>query len=382
VTEITMPRLSDSMEEGTVAKWLVEAGAHVEKGQPLVEIDTDKATVVYEAEESGTLAILAAEGETVALGAPIARIGDPGQEARELKGPPPDKDAGAPPAPAAPTARTARAAKPGGNVSPVARRLAAELGVDLAALSGTGPGGIVTKADVEQAAADGGGASDETARVEPLTQLQRTVARRMSEGAAVPTFAIDMEIDMTAALELRSTLDPKPSLNDLVVKACALVLREFPRMNGSYTDAGFELHEDVNVGIAVATEDGLVVPTIPDADTKPLAEIAALARELAAKVRDRKISLPELEGGTFTVTNLGMFGVRRFLPILNPPQAGILAAGDASKRPFVDEGGSVVARTMMNVTLVCDHRIVYGADAAKFLGRVRELLESPEHLAR
>jgi pyruvate dehydrogenase E2 component (dihydrolipoyllysine-residue acetyltransferase) len=186
---------------------------------------------------------------------------------------------------------------------------------------------------------------------------------------------------MTEALALRSTLNPKPSLNDLVVKACALALREFPRMNGSYTEAGFELHEQVNVGIAVATDDGLVVPTIPDADSKSLAEIAALARELAAKVRDRKISLPELEGGTFTVTNLGMFGIRRFLPILNPPQAGILAAGAASKRPLVDERGSVIVRDLMNVTLVCDHRIVYGAGAARFLARVKELLEAPEQLA-
>jgi pyruvate dehydrogenase E2 component (dihydrolipoamide acetyltransferase) len=355
-----MPRLSDSMEEGTIARWLVQPGASVEKGQPLVEIDTDKATAVYEAEASGTLLeVLVAEGQTAALGAPIAVIGDPGES----------------------RAPVARAPSGGANVSPVARRLARELGVDLSSVTGSGPGGIVTKADVEEAAGDGKPAPGP--QVQELTRLQQTVARRMAEGASAPTFSADTELDLTEAVELRASLaggGAAPSLNDFVVKAAALALREFPRLNGSYTDAGFELHGQINVGIAVATEDELVVPVVREADHKSLGELAAETRELAEKVRAGTIAPADLDGGTFTVTNLGMLGVYRFVPILNPPQAGILSVGAARRRPVMDDSGGVVARQLASVTLVCDHRIVYGAEAARFLGRLRELLEQPGRL--
>jgi pyruvate dehydrogenase E2 component (dihydrolipoamide acetyltransferase) len=359
--QVTMPRLSDSMEEGTIARWLVRPGASVEKGQPLVEIDTDKATAVYEAEASGTLLeVLVAEGQTAALGAPIAVIGDPG-EAR---------------------APVARAPSGGANVSPVARRLARELGVDLSSVTGSGPGGIVTKADIEEAAGDGKPAPGP--QVQELTRLQQTVARRMAEGASAPAFSADTELDLTEAVELRESLaaggGAEPSLNDFVVKAAALALRDFPRLNGSYTDAGFELHDQINVGIAVATEDELVVPVVREADRKSLGALAAETRELAGKVRAGTIVPADLDGGTFTVTNLGMLGVHRFVPILNPPQAGILSVGAARRRPVMDDSGGVVARPLASVTLVCDHRIVYGAEAARFLGRLRELLEQPGQL--
>jgi pyruvate dehydrogenase E2 component (dihydrolipoamide acetyltransferase) len=383
-----MPRLSDSMEEGTVAKWLVEVGAAIQKGQPLVEIDTDKATMEYEAEHAGVLLeIVVPAGETAPIGAPIARIGAPGESgAAETK---PNRAAA--PEQAAP----AVAPLPGrarGNASPVARKLAEELGVDLETIAGSGPGGAVTRLDVERAVSttslpqkedEPAGLRGETRVVEP-TRLQNAVGRAMVAGHAAPDFAVEAEIDMTACIVLREELgqasDVRPSLNDLVVKAVALALREAPRMNASYTERGFELHSRINVGIAVAVDGGLVVPTILDADAKPLLEIAREARELASKVRDHTITPAELDGGTFTVTNLGMFGVRRFFPILNPPQAAILAIGDIGKRPAVDAHGAVVVRELMSAILVGDHRIVNGADAAVFLAGVRGLLEEPTQL--
>ncbi len=389
--EITMPRLSDSMEEGTVVKWHVGVGGSVEAGQALVEIDTDKATMLYEAEAPGTLLeILVGEGESARIGAPIARLGSPEEAAAREPAPaapsPDEKPVGRASGPDRQHAR-ARPAAGRANASPVARRLAGELGVELEAITGSGPGGLITREDVE-AAARGGAAPAASprgeARLEELSRVQRTIVRRMLEGSATPDFAVETEIDMTRCVELRAGLaegeEPAPSLNDLVVKAVALALRDFPRLNGSYTDRGFELYSRVNVGIAVATEDALIVPTIFDADAKTVAQIAREARELAAKVRERTISIAELDGGTFTVSNLGMLGVRRFLPIVNPPQAAILGVGEVRRAPVADEEGRVVVRELMSATLVCDHRIVYGADGARFLARLRELLERPEQL--
>jgi pyruvate dehydrogenase E2 component (dihydrolipoyllysine-residue acetyltransferase) len=398
-TVVTMPRLSDSMEEGTVVKWLVEVGGPVKRGQEIVEIDTDKATMSYEAEQDGVLlAILVAEGETAPIGAPIAQIGAAGESVAESPAAAAPEEsaasAAAAPAeaPAAAPAREGRGAK--ASASPIARRLAKELGVDLDTLSGTGPGGMITKTDIEQAAQGGQAAvaaaagdtppKGEVTVVEP-SRLQQTIARRMVEGYSEPNFAVEVEIDMGACAALRAELGEaggsKPSYNDLVVKAAALALRDFPRLNGAYTERGFELYGRVNVGIAVATEDTLLVPTIFDADRKPLTAIASESKALAAKVRDRTIAAAELEGGTFTVTNLGMLGVRRFFPILNPPQAAILAVGDVAKRPVAREDGALLVSDVMSTTLTCDHRIVYGADAARFLARVRELLAEPSQLA-
>jgi pyruvate dehydrogenase E2 component (dihydrolipoamide acetyltransferase) len=203
--------------------------------------------------------------------------------------------------------------------------------------------------------------------------------------ATAPDFSIALTVDMTAAVELRARLkeisDPVPSFNDMVVKACANALREHPRVNGAYRDGKFELYDRVNVGIAVAAMDALVVPTIFDADTKSLGAIARDARAVIGKVKDKTVTPPELSGGTFTVSNLGMFGIEHFTAIINPPQAAILTVGKLAKQPAVDDKGKVIARDQMTLTLVCDHRILYGADGAEFLARVKDLLEQPLSLA-
>jgi pyruvate dehydrogenase E2 component (dihydrolipoamide acetyltransferase) len=383
--EIVMPRLSDSMEEGVILQWFVDEGDQVSEGAPLVEVETDKASVTYESEHDGVLLRIATQtGESAAVGAVIAVVGETGE--------------------------TAKGADRAGRVkaSPLARRIAAELGVDLATLAGSGPQGRVIRADVERSApptpptppapptrtaeprtAEPAQATTtakgETTR-RPLTRLQQTVARRMAESrATVPDFELRAEVDMQRLVELRSQLsevtDRAPSVNDFIVKAAALALREFPRVNGAYRDAEFEGYARVNVGIAVAAEEALLVPTIFDADAKSLGVIATEARELAARVRDGSISPAELAGGTFSVSNLGMFGVDSFSAVVNPPQAAILAVGSLRRRPVVDESDPshpvIVPRPTVNLTLACDHRILYGADGARFLTRVRELLERP-----
>jgi pyruvate dehydrogenase E2 component (dihydrolipoamide acetyltransferase) len=294
--------------------------------------------------------------------------------------------------------------------SPVARRMARERGLELAEVTGSGPGGRIVKSDIEAA---GGGAAPESVVAAPaqapaappavpagdgrsgrgevshqeLTRLQQTVARRMAESkATAPDFTITLAVDMEAAVELRSQLkaaagdDPAPSYNDFVVKAAALALREFPRANGAYRDGRFELYSRVNVGVAVAGQDALVVPTVFDADQKSLGTIAREARALAERVRAGTITPPELSAGTFTVSNIGMYGIRRFTPVINPPQAAILAVGELAPRAVVRDG-EIVARNVLELTLVSDHRILYGADAATFLARIRELLEAPLRLA-
>ena len=279
--------------------------------------------------------------------------------------------------------------------------MAREKGLDLTALSGTGPGGRIVKADVEGATAPTPNAqrpTPETPTPEPqaqtgrgdselveLTRTQQLIARRMAESkATVPDFALDMDIDMEAAVAMRTQLkdvaEVVPSFNDMVVKACALALREYPRANGSYKDGRYELHARVNVGVAVAAQDALIVPTVFDADRKSLGEIARATRELAGKVREGTIAPPELSGGTFTVSNLGMYGITSFTAVINPPQAAILAVGAIEQRPVVVDG-EIVPRHRMAVTLACDHRILYGADAAEFLARIRDLLQAPASLA-
>jgi pyruvate dehydrogenase E2 component (dihydrolipoamide acetyltransferase) len=457
--EVVMPRLSDSMEEGTILRWMKSVGDDVKRGDELVEIETDKANMTYEATDEGTLIeIVAEEGDTLPIGEVIARIGDEKElsagkpaarsaegrdggraPAKEEKKEAPDEHAAADGEPRAPAAREAtREREPSreretaeappasaapttdGRIkaSPVARRMAGEMGVELARIEGTGPGGRIVKADVEAAA---GGAAREApaapaerpaaerpraparapvaetpetakgeAEVVELNRLQRTVARRMAESkATVPHFYLQMEIDMSQAVRMREQLKqvveegrPAPTYNDMVVKACGLALREFPRANGAYRDGKVELYSRVNVGIAVAGRDALVVPTVFDADRKSLGEIAIEARELAGKVREGSITPPELSGGTFTVSNLGMYGVENFSAVINPPQAALLAVGAVEPKPVVDPtSGAIVARQTMGVTLACDHRILYGADGAQFLARVRDLLQQPLSLS-
>jgi len=380
-----MPRLSDSMEEGTIVRWLKSDGEMVSKGEPIAEVETDKATVTFDADADGTLRILAAEGETVALGRVIATIGD-ASEAR------PRPPAPAQSAPAAPRPVAAGKAPQTGNgsdrvkASPLARRIARESQIDLRGLSGSGPGGRIVKADLPKPEPAARGAKGVVTTVEP-SRVQVQIAQRMAESkATVPDFTLHAEVDMEQAVGFRAQLrqagrsdDTVPSYNDMVVKACALALREHPRANAAYRDGAFELYQRVNVGIAVAADDSLIVPTLFDADRKPLLDVAREARTLAERVRSRQITPAELSGGTFTVSNLGMYGVTDFAAIINPPQAAILAVGELREVPVVREG-KVVPGSRMSIVLTCDHRILYGAPAAEFLARVRQLLEQPLNL--
>jgi pyruvate dehydrogenase E2 component (dihydrolipoyllysine-residue acetyltransferase) len=389
--ELTMPKLSDSMADAVIIRWLKGPGETFTRGDALIEVETDKATVVYEAEWDGTLgAILVPEGGTAGVGDAIATVSNGDGEAS----PPRPRVATPERAPAlasdgdrapAPIAAGARA-----NASPVARRAAVELGVSLHGIAGTGPGGRVTVEDV-RAAADSGapapGRADAPGKGEvesrELTPTETTIARRLTESATttpVLTAAADVDVSLIVALRRggRDAGEEVPSLNDFVVKAAALALREHPRLNSSYAEGRIETYSQVNVGIAVATEDdALLVPVVLDADRKPLAEIAADSRRLADAARRRALTPEQLHHATFTVSNLGMFGVRSFTAIVDPPQAAILAVGGARREAFEDGPARVSFRNVITVTLTCDHRVVYGAHAAQFLSRLRELLERP-----
>ncbi len=403
--ETVMPRLSDTMEEGTILRWLKADGEQVARGEELVEIETDKATMTYESDQAGVLEILAAEGDTLAVGEVIARVGEKGEKID-------DEPASGGPArvraaveePTAGDSHAAAAPAPRIKASPLARRIAREQGVELEGLTGSGPGGRIVKADVvshpetaaKAPAPEVMTAKGDTTTVE-LTRTQQTIARRMAESkATIPEFTLQADVDMEECVKLRTELkrisQPEtsaepggqaqhdvPTYNDMVVKACALALREHPRANSSYRDGCLQLHSRINVGVAVAAQDALVVPTVFDAEEKSLGEIARETRALAERVRAGAITPPELGGGTFTVSNLGMYGVTSFTAIINPPQAGILSVGALGPRAVAHEG-EVVARNTMTLTLACDHRILYGADAAQFLARIRELLESPSAL--
>jgi len=377
-----MPKLSDSMAEAVIVRWLKAPGDSFERGEGLIEVETDKATVVYEAEAGGTLgSILVPEGGSAAIGEPIATLanGDGGAAARREPAATPASGDGA------------GAQRP--NATPVARRTAVELGVSLHGIVGTGPSGRITREDVQKAAAETGarlrqpaGGKGET-RVLELTATQATIARRMVESATtIPFFTVSTDVDMSLIATLRhgarDERDAVPSINDFVVKAAAETLRQFPRFNASYVDGGkVECYSRINVGIAVATDDALLVPVVSDADQKSLAEIAADTRRLAEAARRRALQPEDLRDGTFTVSNLGMFGVRSFTALIDPPQVAILAVGGQRRAPVEAEGGGVTFRDVMTVTLTCDHRVVYGADGAQFLSRLRELLERPLALA-
>jgi len=409
VSDIVMPRLSDSMEEGTIVKWLKSSGDEVRLGEAIAEIETDKATMTYEADAAGFLQIVAQEGQSLAIGALIAHLAGSADEAAA----PVEQAAAVAAAQPAPVAAIesepeldaeALVAEPlvavaSGRVkaSPVARRTAAQLGVDLASVVGSGPDGRIVKADVVAAGNGSQGAARKPAHasdelgskgavevIEP-SRSQQLIARRMASAkATIPEFQVTVEVDAEAAFDLREQLrgqaEPLPSVNDLVVKACALALRAHPGVNASYVDGRFERYGRVNVGVAVAGAGTLVVPTVFDADIKPLTEIAAATRELAAKVRDGSVTPPELSGATFTVSNLGMLGVTRFTAVINPPQAAILAVGAANPRAVVGADGNLSSRRVMELTISADHRIVYGADAADFLATVRKRLERPAGL--
>jgi pyruvate dehydrogenase E2 component (dihydrolipoamide acetyltransferase) len=434
MTDVLMPRLSDSMEEGTILTWLAVDGDDIVEGQELVEVETDKATMTQLSEASGVLSIVVAEGTTIAVDEVIARLEPTGARTPDADDSTAEPDTttaddGAEPAaepeheptPATtPATATATATATSGNehvaangtnvpATPMARRIADVHGVDLGSLSGSGPRGRVVRADVMAAAGleeeptgaparpsiptpetnGTAGSRGGTERV-ALSRLQQLIARRMAEAkATIPEFQVQTEVDMDAAVAFRAQLKelagaqdvPAPSLNDLIVKASALCLRRHPRANGSYVDGAFELHDRVNVGVAVAAQDALVVPVIPDADVKTLGQIAVTGRRLAESVRAGTITPPELSGATFTVSNLGMYGMTAITPVINPPQAAILGVGAIRDVLARDAGGDIVDRKLLTLTLSCDHRILYGADAAQFLAAIRAVLESPASLA-
>jgi len=397
-SELTMPKLSDSMADAVILRWLKSAGEDFARGEGLIEVETDKATVIYEAEWDGKIdSILAPEGATVAVGDPIATLAN-GDGAARPDTPPALAEPAPATAPPADVRASANDSDPGRPVAtPVARRTAVELGVSLHGLTGTGPGGRITVDDVTRAAAeaDGGGRAEHTTEpvsgkgevsVDEPTPTQATIARRMTESATtIPVFTVSADVDVSQIVasrrEARERGEDAPSVNDFVVKAVAATLREFPRFNASYVDGKVELYSRVNVGIAVATDDALLVPVVRDADRKPLADLATETRTLADGARRRTLRPEDFHDGTFTVSNLGMFGVRTFTAIIDPPQVAILAVGGTRRAP-VEEGPDHVAfRDLLTVTLSCDHRVVYGADGARFLSRLRELLERPLALA-
>jgi len=433
--DVLMPRLSDTMEEGVLSQWVKREGEQVRKGDVLAVIETDKAAMDMEAYDEGVLTkILVAEGASVPIGTPIAVIGEavtetaapspvpaPDQTERTVVPPPP---APAPPAVASPAGRPP--------ASPLARKLARERGIDLSALSGSGPGGRIVRADIENAARDRGSAqlvpqpeaaptgpapsapasppSAPLAAVAPqpapaaavplapaadaeeipLTTVRRLTAQRLAASAReAPHFYLTVVADAGDLLAFRAQAneggrgggrghgaDVKITVSDLLTRACAAALAAHPEINVSWDETRILRHRHVNIGVAVAIDDGLIVPVIRDADRKTLTEIAREAHDLTARARERKLTLDELAGGTFTISNLGMYGIRQFTAVINPPQAAILAVGEAVRQPVVD-GDKVTIATTMTLTLSIDHRAVDGATAARFLTRLRELIEQP-----
>ncbi|MFC4052045.1 dihydrolipoamide acetyltransferase family protein [Actinomadura syzygii] len=417
MTDILMPRLSDTMEEGVISSWQKKPGDEVAVGDVIVDIETDKAVMEYEAYEAGVLEkILVAEGETAAIGAPIAVLAPVGgaaapapAAARPEAGPEPEPAREPAPVAAAPAVQAAPASAPASAPqrsgrsrppsSPLARRLARDHGLDLATLSGSGPGGRIVRADIEAAirtttpasapaaapaapAVKAQAVDDPDVEAVPLNRFRKVAARRLVESKReAPHFYLNREVDAEPLLAFRATLNEalapaKVSVNDLIVKAVATGLREHPAVNVSYTEENLLFHKRVHVGIAVAVEDGLLVPVIKDADRKSVSEIGRETRELAGKARDGKLSPQEMSGGTFSVSNLGMFGVDSFSAVINPPEAAILAVGGIRDEPVVRDG-QVVPGKRLALTLSVDHRATDGATGAKFLDRLATLLENP-----
>jgi pyruvate dehydrogenase E2 component (dihydrolipoamide acetyltransferase) len=430
---ITMLALSPTMEEGTIAAWLKAEGESVEEGEIIAEIETDKATMEMESFFEGTvLKVLVKDGDTVPVGAPMAVIGEAGEDPEEaLAGlggggqatqdsadDAGSEDQAAEQAQASSSATSAAPAASSDTdgkrikASPLARRIAADNDLDLAAVKGTGPGGRIIRADVEDAIESGASSAasssaparqaapvaapgeplvvgempDASASFEPMSQMRKTIARRMTQvWANTPFFYLTMEIDMGPAMAKRkefnndlaaAEVDAKISVNDMIVKACALALRDYPRMNTAYAGDELATFDQVHIGVAVALDEGLITPTLRDADKKSLVAISRETRELATKARDKKLKPGEYGGSTFSISNLGMYGIDHFQAVINPPESGILACGAVQQVPVVKDGELTVG-TRMKVTLTCDHRAVDGAIGAEFLRRIKKMLEHP-----
>jgi len=438
-TEVVMPRLSDTMDSGTVARWLKQEGDQITRGEIIAEIETDKANMEMESYANGILAqILVAEGQSAGLGQPIAMIAASQEEAEALRGsgtvasseattrtaPAAASDNGAQSEPApvaeqpAPAQRQAAEPKPTDTktaateapgrikASPLAKRLAAEQQINLVEVTGTGPGGRITKEDVQafrklagvslrspaatesqqQAAApapsQGAGAGTRGAQQVEMTRMQRTIARRMAEARfSAPDFVLTAEFDMTQARGMLAGIKgaegaPKVGPSDLLLKAVAIALVQHAEVNSGWENDGIVSYGHVNVGFAVAITGGLVVPVVRDANAKTLGQIAVEAKGLIDRARNNKLTPSEYEGGTFSISNLGMYEIDQFTPIINAPEACILGVGAIMPTPVVVDG-QVVVRDRMRVTLACDHRVVNGAQGAEFLQTLRRLLEQP-----
>ncbi|MEL6473098.1 MAG: pyruvate dehydrogenase complex dihydrolipoamide acetyltransferase [Pseudomonadota bacterium] len=423
---ITMPALSPTMEEGTLAKWLVKPGDKVEPGDIIAEIETDKATMEVESVDEGTVAKILVEGGTegVAVNAVIAVLAEEGEDAGAVnaapeKAPAPKADAKPEPAPdTAPTAKpepklasTPVTLQDGDRIkaSPLAKRIAALKGIDLSTLKGTGPHGRIVKKDVEGAqpgaanlpAAGSAPTSPDglilpqvlddrvyapdTYEMKPLDSMRKTVARRLTQSfMQVPHFPLTVDIELDELLHARKGINAaaregvKVSVNDMLIKAAAMALMDEPDCNASYTDNGIAYHKSAHVSVAVAIDGGLITPVIFNAERKGLQQISEEMKDLATRARERKLKPLEYMGGTFSISNLGMFGIRNFASIINPPEGMILSVGAGDKRPIARDDGTLGVATVMSVTLTCDHRVIGGAEGAKWLQAFKRYVETPE----
>ena len=412
--ELLMPALSPTMTEGKLAKWLKKSGDKIKSGDVIAEIETDKATMEMEAVDEGVLGdILVPEGtEKVSVNQPIAVLLQDGESASakpaaKAAAPAPAAAAPAPkaavPAPAAPAAKPAAAAPAhsGSRVfaSPLARRIAANAGIDLSGVAGSGPQGRIVKADVDQAVAGGGARKAPAARgaaapqdfSQPITSvpnsgMRKVIAKRLSESKqTIPHFYLAVDCEIDALLKLRKEINEragdayKLSVNDFVIKASAAALRKMPQGNASWTEDAIQQYNRVDVSVAVATPEGLITPIVRDADIKSLGAISNEMKDLAARAKSKKLKLEEFQGGGFSISNLGMFGIKEFYAIVNPPQAAILAVGKGDQRAVVKNGQLAVA-TVMTLTLSCDHRVVDGAVGAEFMQTLQQFIEDPLRL--
>lgn len=396
-TKMLMPKLSDTMEEGIILKWRKKEGESVKAGEVIADIQSDKADMEQEAYDTGVLLkVFPKEGEGVKVGAPLVIIGKAGEDIAALLTDAAVKAAAPAAAPSAASVPvTAPASTPAAGTrvkaSPLAKRIAEENAIDIAAIAGSGPLGRVVKRDVESrlggavpAAAPTVTASAASREI-PLSMMRRTIAKRLLESkTTIPHFYLTAEVSMKKAMEFRASLnnggDVKISFNDLVVKAAAAALHQNPKANSSFAGDRIIEHGRVDVSIAVAVDEGLITPVLRNADRKGLAQISAETKELAAKARDGKLKPEEFTNGTFTVSNLGMYDVESFAAIINPPEGAILAVGSIRAVPVV-ENGQVVAGHTMKVTLSCDHRVIDGAVGAQFLQSFKRTLENPALLA-
>lgn len=441
-TKVIMPKLSPTMEEGQISRWLKKEGDKVSMGEPLAEIDTDKATMEMQALANGVLRkILVNEGQSAPLGQTIAVIGEPNEDIASLVSEAPaapakeepkkqeqaqqqEQEKPAPPAPPQPQAQAkaaAASAQPTSSVdgrqpqaaatadsgrlivSPLAARMAAEAGIDLRSLQGSGPGGRIIKKDIEAAISQPKAAPAPQAfpravepgrfpqaaasgyRDEPASEIRKVIAKRLVTSLGpVPHFFLTTEIEMDRAAEMRkgiNALDPdlKISINDIIIKVTAAALMQHPEVNASFQEKFIRYYEHADVGVAVAIEDGLITPVVRSADQKSLSEIAAEVRELAERARSRKLKPEEYTGASFSISNLGMFGIDEFTAVINPPEGAILAVGAMSPKPVVRDN-EIVIRQMMRVTMSCDHRVIDGATGARFLQTFKKILENPLYL--